>query len=457
MDPIAGRRFLIAHSIVQRILGATVVTLELAEFLIERGAEVTVYAAFLGDPALSLFRERGVTVVDDRTFPDLRLTDLDVVWVHSQVVPLPILEQLAGPLPERMPPFVFLHMSALDLAPDEHPYIPGLEARLSSLSLFVAPATREQLLPAIGRPVATGIYPNPAPRSFAEHPYRRKERPERILIVSNHSVPEVAEARDLLRDRGFEVRHLGAPHDAYELVTPALLAGADVVVTIGKTVPYCLVAGIPVFVYDHYGGYGYLDEDNLERARFRNFSGRGGVKLSAERLVADILDGYADAAAFQAHRRAYFWTEFGIDEVLPPLLESLQPYPVQPFDPAFLAAVDSAQRFGARFYRYWGRNIVANRRLARARGELAHAHRELTRVCGELTRVRGELADRETPDRPSDQGVTPRSGRVGRLVRLPASALRRVRNRFGRTQARVLTEGPRRRPAAGDGDSPAVG
>lgn len=375
MDRIAGKRFLITHSIVHGIMGSTVVTLELAQFLQQRGAAVTVYAAFIGEPAAGLFRERGVELVDDETYPDLPLGDLDYVWVHSQVLPVPLVDRLGGPLPQRMPTFIFLHMSAVDVAPDEHPYIPGLEERLSSLSLFVSSTTLDGLLPHYHQPPATGIFPNPAPAAYAATPYRPKPAPERILIVSNHSPPEVAQARNLLRRMGYDVRHVGAPHDLYVLVTPDMIVGSDVVVTIGKTVQYCLLAGVPVYNYDRHGGCGYFTEANFDTARRRNFSGRGEPRRSPGDLVSEILAGYLAATQFHADRRSQFESDFGIDDVLPLLIEGVTPRAVDAFEPSEVATFRSAQEFGSRFYRSWGRLTDAEHavHLLRAENEALRA------------------------------------------------------------------------------------
>ncbi|EFQ83114.1 hypothetical protein HMPREF0063_12323 [Aeromicrobium marinum DSM 15272] len=239
-------------------MGSTIVTLELADELRSRGASVVVYAAFVGEPAAAAFRDHGIDLLDEAatSAAGITLDDFDLVWVNSQVLPLPVVDSLMRSWPSRLPVFVFHHMSPLDYAPDEHPYLHGLEERLASLSTFISPATRDELLPFFsGRP-PTDLFSNPAPRAFARSPYVSSGSPERILVVSNHVTPEVEEAKALLRDKGLEVVHFGSGQDEYALVTAEVLDRFDVVVTIGKTVQYCLVAGRPVYVYDHFGGQG---------------------------------------------------------------------------------------------------------------------------------------------------------------------------------------------------------
>lgn len=61
---------------------------------------------------------------------------------------------------------------------------------------------------------------------------------------------------------------------AGRLVTADLLKQYDVVITIGRTVQMCLVLGIPVYCYDHFGGPGYITVHNIDFNEEHNFSGR---------------------------------------------------------------------------------------------------------------------------------------------------------------------------------------
>ena len=64
-------------------------------------------------------------------------------------------------------------------------------------------------------------------------------------------------------------------------------------------VPYALVAHTPVYVYDHFGGPGYLTADNFDAAARFNFTGRCCERrLTGEELRRDILEGYARGVAF---------------------------------------------------------------------------------------------------------------------------------------------------------------
>ncbi len=415
---LGGRRFLVCHSIVQGYMGSTIVTLDLATYLVGEGADVVVYAAFVDEPAASVFRGRGIVVVDDEGLTDDMLDGLDYVWVNSQVIPELLVDRLAVSPHQSLPRFVFHHMSPLPYAPDEHPYIHQLEERLASVSVFMSTATRDDLRPYFAQELPTAIYPNPAPVEFALTPYLppKPRAARKVLIVSNHAAPELLEATDLLRAEGLEVRWFGAGRDEYALVTAETLRDVDVVVTIGKTVQYCLVAGRPVFVYDHFGGYGYLTDESIDYAAHRNFSGRGGRCLAAGEIVDELVSGFSAAVDFQAKRRERFVETYSIDHALPRLLGQVTDREIEPFETSYHLVTRSAQVFGARFYRHWGHNVNE----VRIREDMT---RDLDRLRGELEAARqeSEVARREVADVRRSQ-----SYRLGNLLIRPATFLKRL-------------------------------
>ncbi|HBJ77297.1 MAG TPA: hypothetical protein DDY68_05950, partial [Porphyromonadaceae bacterium] len=139
------------------------------------------------------------------------------------------------------------------------------------------------------------VIENSIPDEYFNFTIKKKhELPEKIAIVSNH-IPE--ELRDIKRERKFDtIDFIGMGGDIYTEITPALLSGYDVVISIGKTVQYAMGLGIPVFEYDYFGGCGYLSLENFYREKETNYSGRTTRrKISTYEIVTEILNGYANA------------------------------------------------------------------------------------------------------------------------------------------------------------------
>lgn len=90
---------------------------------------------------------------------------------------------------------------------------------------------------------------------------------QHIGVVSNHIPCEIYELKKYLKGLA-KVHFIGMHGDVCELVTPEMLKKFDVIITIGKTVQYCLGLGIPVYEYDHFGGNGYITQDNFSKGDF---------------------------------------------------------------------------------------------------------------------------------------------------------------------------------------------
>lgn len=104
--------------------GSTMVTVELARYLTDEGADVTIYAYAYDYPIKAELDNidsfKVVVASDDES---LSLNDFDYIWIHSQVLPVSIVDEMTHELPRHMPKFIFLHMSPFDWIPDERPYI----------------------------------------------------------------------------------------------------------------------------------------------------------------------------------------------------------------------------------------------------------------------------------------------------------------------------------------------
>jgi hypothetical protein len=126
--------------------------------------------------------------------------------------------------------------------------------------------------------------------------------------VSNHLPAELLDAVQGLRAKGAEVRAIGRfPGGEPRRTLLDDLEWADAVVSIGKTVQYAIVNGLPAYCYDHFGGSGWLSSDNFEKNADLNFSGRGFESKGASQIVDELVHGYRDAQDFA--RRAH--VEYG--------------------------------------------------------------------------------------------------------------------------------------------------
>jgi hypothetical protein len=226
--------------------GSELVALELAEELQARGHDVIIYTHLLADPIRS---EIKLPVVTQR--PDL--SSFDVIWSHHNMT--------HGHTPRPSQRMIFNHMSSyVDL---EFPQDARWEESVADRIFANSPETQKRMME-LGL-TSCEIYPNPAPAS-----YQLTEDGRYGLFVSNHRPLTL---KLLAPTLGCPNKFIGEA-DRFQRVTPELIAGAHFIVTNGKTVQYALRAGKPVFLFDHMGGPGWLNSENIEKAAWHNFSGR---------------------------------------------------------------------------------------------------------------------------------------------------------------------------------------
>ena len=407
MPELEGKRVLITHTLVSNIMGSTVVAMELAEHLLEQGAHVIVYASDANELMLGEFEKRDIPIIRsrDKEAAHLSCDDFDYIWIHSQLLPPSILASareaaLGG---GQLPAFIFYHMSCLGIAPDEHPYIEGLEAALSDLSLFVSPECFDNLTESYWTrtpaPRKLSILPNWAPKRFSPLDDIPSASLKRLLVVSNHIPDELRAAAGLLIKQGVEVRFLGKA-DVPKLVGPDDLAWADAVITIGKTAIYCLAMGIPVFLYDHFGGCGYLGDANLEEAAYGNFSGRtqdgSFPKMESGQLALKLDGGYASALKWSRDNAGILAKRYSLGANLSEALSQLEPDPEKAGAIAKIPADTwntwkAQMDFASRYYRSWAFENWARMELADFRASAAALSSELEGVRAENSRMKSQL------------------------------------------------------------------
>ena len=331
------QRFLICQPILGDLNGSTMVTLELCEYLIRSGAEVTVFSYYIENPAKELFDKAKVKLIDYKDNLRIKANQYDFVWIHSQTIPPCIVEDL-GNDKQIKTKFIFLHMAAVDYIPDERPYIYQLEQKISSKTLFISEEVKEKNIPFFTQKLDYAFFRNPAPKEFI-FDYKKQATLNKILIVSNHPPKELLDARKILASNGIEVELIGEGQKGYRRITPAVIKKYNAIITIGKTVQYCFMSGTPVYVYDMHGGPGWLSEKNFSKAKENNFSGRGFCKKTPNQIAQEIMSGYHEAQNFYDDKMEQFRSEYLIDNVLDSILSDVKTRKISPFAKDYILAI----------------------------------------------------------------------------------------------------------------------
>lgn len=246
--------------------GSEMVITELAEEFVRRGWRPAIFAHDI-NPDLVKAAVPDAEVVTDVN--SLDISQFDFIYSQHGVL-LNFLDQLIALVEKgQKPKIVFGHLSPFQK--QERPHV-GIENTFGDKFIcnsFETFKKMEECGLDIERLI---VFPNPAPDSYFQID-KKYGSIGSVLAVSNHFPKELRQALYLLEKSGLKVTRLGRQY-GNKKIRPSDIEDHDMVVSIGKTVQYSIAANRPVFVYDKFGGPGWLTSENFDEAAAYNFSGR---------------------------------------------------------------------------------------------------------------------------------------------------------------------------------------
>ena len=286
-------RVLVMTREVAGFTGSEIIAWEVAEWFASRGDDVLVGAVSFGAPMSGL--ERSFAVTTDLL--DLDLSGFDLVWSQHQTH-LRVRQGLERCVRRmRLPLIVSASLSPFE--PEEH--LDAIVARAARAEVWTNSDETAEFVSRVNRRFirtsAIHRFHNAAPEAFWEPAPPPRDELRSLLVVSNHVPLEVREAIGILRAGGLKVRVVGID-DEPRRVDRGMIVDADAVVSIGKTVVDAIACRRPVYVYDRFGGDGWLHPARYAEGLRFNFSGRPLKRvLAAADLAEELRSGYRAALA----------------------------------------------------------------------------------------------------------------------------------------------------------------
>jgi glycosyltransferase, family 2 len=262
--------------------GSELLTKQLAEYFYERNYKVYIGSFFQGFSLLKDTRKIA-TYVNLLRIKNIN-EEFDLVWAqHSTILTYCIFNL------ELQYKKIILSI----LSPYES--MESLPSYYKHIDLIVANSneTKEKLILETDKKIKNvHVLLNSVPKEFFKES-NNSSILKKIAIVSNHIPEELRETKKLFEQKNIEMDFIGK-EDNYKIVTPELLEQYNLIITIGKTVQYCFALGIPVYIYDHFGGPGYLTRENYKYEELKNYSGRSTrEKKGTFEIVRDIIEKYS--------------------------------------------------------------------------------------------------------------------------------------------------------------------
>ena len=301
------------HHLIQ-FAGSEITTLETALTFKSLGYQVTVATFEYDLPMKAEFEKHGIVVFNAlyNIPPD---KEYDLAWCHHSPVLTHLVVtgvKLKHVVLRTMSPFV-----ALEAIPI---YADDLDMVLAHSAETAERYYSDGFIPKDNIKLLENAVPE---HFFHQAKASQQEHLTKIAIVSNHAVPELLEMIDILKKQFISVDIIGQ-NGQPKLITPEVLLPYDVVITIGKTVQYCMAMNIPVYCYDHFGGPGYLTNANFEKARHYNFSGRCCKRhIPASELASEIQQGRDSSIETLKHLHSIAAREFNLNTNIQAVLKIL--------------------------------------------------------------------------------------------------------------------------------------
>ncbi len=389
-------RIVLATSAFHHVGGSETYLSTLAENLLRLGHDVRIYTRVAGDMAM-LARRRGIEVVD--SVADLG-APADAVLSQDGIVAY----DLAGAWPEVPQTFV-CHSSLFDV--QQPPLVPGTVASVIVLNDRVR--RRIEALNAdlevvrLTQPIDT--------QRFSPHS-TPQDRPVRALVLSTYldGAPRRA-LEDSCATAGIELVSLGI--DEVDLAPEVVMSRVDFVVGKGRAVLEAMSCGRPAYLFDSFGGDGWITPDTYRAIEADGFTGQLGERgLDVQRLRADLAAYDPELgrlgrelvlrhhdARQHAHAVLEVLAALGAGHGRAPTLETELSRQVR------LRWSVEADLFGLRAEmrrtHTWTDEVQATaaREVELARQETEHARAEVAEVLAELEKVRERVEDYQQRNR----------------------------------------------------------
>lgn len=271
-------KFLVLNYMIYQYSGSEINALQICEELIRQGHEADIGALVIGSQMADEVRRHGIKLIDLNQIAEP--LNYDVIWAHHSPVLAHVLFNT------NISDCRILFSSLSWLAPLEAP--PTFHQDIHQFLSYSEINTAAMIENGVSANNIV-LFTNYAPKSFYQPVPANLPELKNIAIVSNHVPKELVDFSNLASENGITVKIIGLESQP-TYVTKDVLNEFDLVITIGKTVFYCFAMGKPVYVYDHFGGPGYINRRNFQNNENNNYSGNGGYpKKSAEELFLDIV------------------------------------------------------------------------------------------------------------------------------------------------------------------------
>lgn len=263
--------------------GSEIDTVTIANYFLKNGYQVDIFTLRKGNPLMEKINKK-IRIITPNEQEKIH-ERYDIIWSHHY----PLLDYILFTLNVKSKHITYISLSSFE------PY-EALPEYANDLSLIGAITfeVKNKLIEESCRKSKIKLFPNYATNKYFDCQTIINDNIKKICIVSNHVPEELVEFRDIALEKNIKVDIFGIQYTP-KYIDEKVLNEYDVIISIGKTVYYAMSMGKPVYCYDNYGGYGYINRNNIKDAFKYNFSGRGfGEKKTSNQILNEIINDYSN-------------------------------------------------------------------------------------------------------------------------------------------------------------------
>lgn len=326
--------------------GSELDTLDVANYFLDNGYIVDIFALKVGKPLINEIdkRIRIITLANKDDFYD----KYDVLWAHHY----PIVDYLLFSTNIKFDYVHYVCLSSFEMLEQ----IPMYYEKFN-LTSVMSYNTRMKLANEnpLYKEEKINIFSNYAKKNFFSYKAKNYKNLKKIAIVSNHVPSELVEVSEMLRKDGIVVDIYGIGY-TYVKVDSNVLSNYDLIISIGRTCFFSLAMGIPTYIYDRFGGVGYVTKDNILKCFQGNFVCMlDSKKVSKDKLYFDIINNYSfsleDSKYFKKFGLKNFCFENNMDNTLK-LLFSTEKFSNKIEDKEFLFLKKTSSLYVEKIFQY---------------------------------------------------------------------------------------------------------
>jgi hypothetical protein len=268
-------RFVLANRLMVHVGGTEVHLVTLADHLRRLGHEAVIYAPELG-PFADHVRDRGIDVVNR---PEKLPGECDVVFAQDTIVAYEMTERYPQALNVfrvcgdvfdfQLPPQLEGVVDLIVVLSDRYERVAQSCSATTRLLRLSTPVDVDRLVP-VGD---------------------IRERPRRALVLGNYG-DRYELVREVWGRQGVEVEEVGVPAANETFDVAASVADADIVVGKSRAALDAMACGRAVYVYDLFGGDGWVTPDAYPALEADHFAGQATDRVIGEAELAADLAGY---------------------------------------------------------------------------------------------------------------------------------------------------------------------